>query len=98
MERLTSNVRESKNISKGSVYYTSHKYKMQYTILNGLGDFVLNLNFVEKDMHDVFNAVTRYLDKDQPNVLQVSVLKSCFRLKNLNLRNLFFRKNLKIFF
>jgi len=44
---------------------------MQYTILSGLADFVLNLNFIEKDMHDVFNAVAYYLERDQPIELQV---------------------------
>lgn len=44
---------------------------MQYTILSGLADFVLNLNFLEKDMYDVFNSVAHYLEKDQPIELQV---------------------------
>lgn len=44
---------------------------MQSTILSGLGDFVLNLNFIEKDMYDVSCAVAHYLDKDQPVSLQV---------------------------
>lgn len=71
MERLKSSAKESKNILKGSVYFTSHKYKMQYSILSHLGDFVLNLNFIEKDMHDVSNSVVYYLDKNQPIALQV---------------------------
>jgi len=71
VERLISSARESKNVSKGSVYFTSHRYKLQYTILSGLGDFVLNLNFIEKDMYDVSTAVAYYLDKDQPTALQV---------------------------
>lgn len=71
IERLTSSTKESKNILKGSVYFTSHKYKMQYTILNGLGDFVLNLNCMEKDMYKISCAVAHYLDKDQPISLQV---------------------------
>jgi len=70
-ERLVSNAKQSKNVAKGSVYFTSHKYKMQYTILSGLADFVLNLNFFEKDMYDVSNSVAYYLDKDQPIELQV---------------------------
>lgn len=71
MVRLKSSAKDSKHILKGSVYFTNHKFKMQYTILSGLGDFVLNLNFVESDMHDVSNAVKYYLDKDQPTILQV---------------------------
>jgi len=71
VERLTTSSKESKSIIKGSVYYTTHKYKMQYNILSGLGDFVLNLNFIEKDMYDVSNAVAHYLHKDQPDPLQV---------------------------
>lgn len=74
IERLISSTKESKNISKGSIYFTSHKYKMQYTILNGLGDFVLNLNFIEKDMYQVSSAVAHYLDREQPIELQVIVI------------------------
>ncbi|XP_060879820.1 TELO2-interacting protein 1 homolog isoform X1 [Metopolophium dirhodum] len=70
IERLASNAKESNNVLKGSVYFTSHKYKMQYTILSGLADFVLNLNFLEKDMYDVSNSVAHYLEKDQPIELQ----------------------------
>ncbi|XP_027842762.2 TELO2-interacting protein 1 homolog [Aphis gossypii] len=69
-ERLASSAKQSRKVAKGSVYFTSHKYKMQYTILSGLADFVLNLNFFEKDMHDVSNSVAYYLDKDQPIELQ----------------------------
>lgn len=69
-----SDAKKSKNISKGSFYFTSHKYKLQYTILSGIGDFVLNLNFVEKDMYNVSNAVAFYLDKDQPKELQVIII------------------------
>jgi len=68
---LASSAKQSKHVAKGSVYFTSHKYKMQDTILSGLADFVLNLNFFEKDMHDVSNSVAYYLDKDQPIELQV---------------------------
>lgn len=84
VERLISSAKESKNISKGSVYFTSHKYKLQYTILSGLGDFVLNLNFIESDMYDISNAVAHYLDKDQPIALQVHCHYFCsVFLKNM---------------
>lgn len=73
VRRLVSSAKNSKKVSKGSVYFTSHKYKMQCTILSGIGDFVLNLNFIEKDMYDVLNAVTYYLEQDQPIELQVSI-------------------------
>lgn len=71
--RLVSSAKKSKNVLKGSVYLTSHKYKMQYTILSGLGDFVLNLNCIEKDMYDISNAVAYYLERDQPIELQVGI-------------------------
>lgn len=71
IDRLASSAKQSNNILKGSVYLTSHKYKMQHTILSGLADFVLNLNFLEKDMYDVSNSVAHYLKKDQPIELQV---------------------------
>lgn len=71
IERLISSAKESKNIVKGSVYFTSHKYKLQYAILSNLGDFVLNLNFIERDMYTVLNAVAHYLDITQPIELQV---------------------------
>lgn len=77
VERLICTAKDSNNISKRSVYFTSHRYKMQSTILSGLGDFVLNLNFIEKDMYDVSCAVAHYLDKDQPVSLQV-YFKGCF--------------------
>lgn len=70
IDRLASSAKQSNNILKGSVYLTSHKYKMQHTILSGLADFVLNLNFLEKDMYDVSNSVAHYLKKDQPIELQ----------------------------
>ncbi|VVC45407.1 Hypothetical protein CINCED_3A002913 [Cinara cedri] len=70
LQRLTSSARESRNILKGSVYFTSHKYKLQYTILSGLGDFVINVTFIEKDMFNILNTVANYLDKNQPIELQ----------------------------
>jgi hypothetical protein len=70
---LVSSAKKSKKVFKGSVYFTSHKYKLQYTILSGIGDFVLNLNFIEKDMYDILTAVTYYLEQDQPIELQVGI-------------------------
>ncbi|XP_050436981.1 TELO2-interacting protein 1 homolog [Adelges cooleyi] len=70
MDRLKSSSHESKNIPKGSVYFTSHKYKLQLTILSNSADLVLNLNLTEKDMYDMSNAVACYLDKNQPHSLQ----------------------------
>lgn len=72
VKRLASSAKESKNILKNSVYFTNHKYKMQYTILSGLGCLILNLNLTEKDLYDVLCAVAHYLEKDQPTILQVS--------------------------
>lgn len=72
-----SSAKESKNILKGSFYFTSHKYKMQYTILSGLAEFVLNLGVLQKDMNNVSNSVVHYLDKDQPIELQVLIVY-CF--------------------
>lgn len=74
VERLTSSAKESKNVLKGSAYYTSHKYKMQNTILGGLGDLILNLKFIEKDMYDVSEAMTHYLDENQPIDFQVPTI------------------------
>lgn len=93
INRLISSSKESKNILKGSVYFTSHKYKMQYTILSGLGNFVLNLNFVEKDMHEISNAVAHYLDIDQPISFQVIHFYYC--TYNIICKTYFYRKNLK---
>jgi hypothetical protein len=80
IERLAFSAKTSKGVLKGSVYFTSHKYKMQYTILNGLADFVLNLNFLEKDMYDVSNSVAHYLEKDQPVELQVFNINIIFNM------------------
>jgi len=77
IDRLISSVKKSKNIQKGSVYFTSHKYKLQYTILSGLGDLILNLNLIEKDMYNVSTAVAHYLDKNQPMILQVYCIYCC---------------------
>lgn len=74
VERLTSSAKESKKVLKGSAYYTSHKYKMQFTILCNLGDLILNLNFIEKDMYDISEAMTYYLDKNQPIDFQVQTI------------------------
>lgn len=93
INRLISSSKESKNILKGSVYFTSHKYKMQYTILSGLGNFVLNLNFVEKDMHEISNAVAHYLDIDQPISFQVIHFYYCSY--NIICKTYVYRKNLK---
>lgn len=69
---MTLNAKESKNILNESVYFTNHKYKMQYTILSGLGYLILNLNLIEKDLYDISCAVAHYLEKNQPKALQVS--------------------------
>lgn len=74
VKRLTSSAKESKNILKESVYFTNHKYKMQCTILSGLGYLVLNMHLSEKYLYDVCNAVAHYLAKDQPLELQVVYL------------------------
>lgn len=74
VKRLTSKAKNSKNVMDGSVYFTSPQYKLQYAILSGLGDFVVNLNVLERNLYDVFVAVTHYLDRNQPIMLQVQLL------------------------
>ncbi|XP_050532254.1 TELO2-interacting protein 1 homolog [Daktulosphaira vitifoliae] len=70
IDRLKSSSKESRNIHQDSFYFTNHKYKLQSTILKNIGDLVLNLNFLEKDLYEVLNSVAYYLDKNQPLILQ----------------------------
>ncbi|XP_071442976.1 TELO2-interacting protein 1 homolog [Hetaerina americana] len=53
-----------------SVYRFSQAYKLQYSLLSGLGDLAINLEFQEQDLCEMLAATTPYLSSLQPQPLQ----------------------------
>ncbi|XP_046389481.1 TELO2-interacting protein 1 homolog isoform X2 [Ischnura elegans] len=59
-----------------SAYRFSQAYKLQCSLLNGLGELAVNVEFQEQDISEMLTATAPYLSCQQPQPLQDACIKT----------------------